>query len=234
MSIADKLTTIAENEQKVFEAGKKSQYDLFWDHFQQNGQREGYQSAFQWWDDEIFYPKYDIIAGQSDNVSTAYLFYLSKINNIKERFEDCGVKLICKSPSAQAWFHSAKTTEIPVLDFSAYTGNSLISMQYTFYNATNLKKVHIKNARFAYITSPFSYCSSLEEIVLENVVFTATNFSGLYLTSCTKLTKDSLLAVLNALEQTASSPKISLGSTNLAKLSDAEIAIATQKGWTVA
>lgn len=232
--LSEKLLLIAANEEKVYEAGKAAQYHAFWDHFQQNGEREGYQSAFQWWDDEIFYPKYDIIAGQSDNVNTAYLFYLSKIRNIKKRLEDCGVKLICKSASAQAWFHSTKTTQIPVLDFSGYTGNSLISMQYTFYNATNLKKVHIKNARFAYITSPFSYCPSLEEIVLENVVFTATNFGGLYLTSCTKLTKDSLLAVLNALEQTASSPKISLGSTNLAKLSDAEIAIATQKGWTVA
>ncbi len=232
--LSEKLLLIAANEEKVYEAGKNAQYHTFWDHFQQNGKREGYQSAFQWWDDEIFYPKYDIIAGQSDNVNTAYLFYLSKIKNIKKRLEDCGVKLICKSATAQAWFHSSKTTEIPELDFSAYTGNSLISMQYTFYNATNLKKIHIKNARFAYITSPFYNCSNLEEIVLENVVFTATSLSGLSLSSCTKLTKDSLLAVLNALEQTASSPKITLGATNLAKLSEAEIAIATQKGWTVA
>ena len=37
MSIADKLTTIAENEQRVYDAGKQAQYDEFWDDFQKNG-----------------------------------------------------------------------------------------------------------------------------------------------------------------------------------------------------
>ena len=34
MSIADKLTTIAENEQKVYDAGAKSEHDKFWDSYQ--------------------------------------------------------------------------------------------------------------------------------------------------------------------------------------------------------
>mgnify|MGYP003296383754 CR=1 FL=1 len=34
MSISDKLQTIAENEQRVFDAGKKTQYDEFWDALQ--------------------------------------------------------------------------------------------------------------------------------------------------------------------------------------------------------
>ena len=33
MSIAEKLTTIAENEQKVYDAGQKSEYDRFWDSY---------------------------------------------------------------------------------------------------------------------------------------------------------------------------------------------------------
>lgn len=46
MNTADKLTTVAENEQKVYEAGQKAEYDRFWDTYQQNGNRENYCFAF--------------------------------------------------------------------------------------------------------------------------------------------------------------------------------------------
>ena len=39
MSIAEKLTTVAENVPKVYEAGKKAEYDAFWDKYQNNGKR---------------------------------------------------------------------------------------------------------------------------------------------------------------------------------------------------
>ena len=230
MSIAEKLTTIAENEPRVFEAGKKSQYDLFWDGLQVNGTRNLYPNTFCHWTDEMFYPKYDIIYGSQ----SSGLFWYSKIKNIKKRLEECGVTIHWNHTSLQSCFNECTTEEIPILDFSGLSSNSSVSMQYTFYHATNLKKVHIKNAKLAYFQYPFYSCKALEEIVLENVVFMAISVNGLSLSASTKLTKDSLLAVLNALEQTTSSPKITLGATNLAKLTDAEKAIATDKGWTLA
>ena len=39
MSIAEKLQQIAENEQNVYDAGKKAQYDEFWDNYQNKGNR---------------------------------------------------------------------------------------------------------------------------------------------------------------------------------------------------
>ena len=61
-------------------------------------------------------------------------------------------------------------------------------------------------------------------------------FSGLKvnldLHYCTALTKESLLNVFNEAADVTSSPKtLTLGSTNLAKLTDDEKAIATNKGW---
>ena len=53
---------------------------------------------------------------------------------------------------------------------------------------------------------------------------------------CTKLTLDSLLSVLNALADltgTGLSRKITLGSRNTSKLIAAQLAIATDKGWTL-
>lgn len=57
-SIAEKFEVIAD---AVYEAGQKSEYDKFWDIFQQNGERTDYIAAFgAQWTPEIFKPKYPI------------------------------------------------------------------------------------------------------------------------------------------------------------------------------
>lgn len=77
MSIADKLTTIAENAEKVFDAGKTAEYDTFWDSFQRNGNKSSYWGAFAFWKDDIYKPKYTIrVAG-----GTNYMFYSSPITD---------------------------------------------------------------------------------------------------------------------------------------------------------
>ena len=52
--------------------------------------------------------------------------------------------------------------------------------------------------------------------------------------SANKLTHDSLVSILNRLPTVTAARTITLGQTNRLKLTEAEIAIATQKGWTVA
>ena len=47
------------------------------------------------------------------------------------------------------------------------------------------------------------------------------------------LTVDSLVNILNALPNASASRVCNLGSTNLAKLTPEQIAIATNKGWTL-
>ena len=69
-----------------------------------------------------------------------------------------------------------------------------------------------------------------------------TDFGGLTnlkvdlnLSPCPNLTKESLLNVFNEAADVTASPKtLTLGETNLAKLTDEEKAIATNKGWTLA
>ena len=71
MSIADKLVTVAENTPKVYEAGKKAEYDKFWDAFQENGNRTAYSRAFsgRHWNEQNFNPKYRIAP-----TSATYMF----------------------------------------------------------------------------------------------------------------------------------------------------------------
>lgn len=60
--------------------------------------------------------------------------------------------------------------------------------------------------------------------------------AGLYLSTSTKLTTDSLMSVINALVDLTgeNSKTLTLGATNLAKLSDEQKAIATNKNWILA
>lgn len=58
--------------------------------------------------------------------------------------------------------------------------------------------------------------------------------ANLDLSSC-PLTHDSIMNVINKAADVTASPKtLTLGSTNLAKLTEAQIAVATNKGWTLA
>ena len=58
--------------------------------------------------------------------------------------------------------------------------------------------------------------------------------TNLDLYSCSQLTHDSLMNVINEAADVTASPKtLTLGATNLNKLTDDEKAIATNKGWTL-
>lgn len=75
----------------------------------------------------------------------------------------------------------------------------------------------------------FSSCRSLQDLTiynLPNINLTNTGFID-----CTAITLQSLQNILNALPVTTSGYKCTLGTTNLNKLSDADIQIATDKGW---
>ena len=58
--------------------------------------------------------------------------------------------------------------------------------------------------------------------------------ANLKISSSTKFTESALVEILNNLATVTSTKKLTMGSTNLAKLTDAEKAIATNKGWTLA
>ena len=60
------------------------------------------------------------------------------------------------------------------------------------------------------------------------------NFKTSLNLSLPNLTHDSLMVVINGLQTVTSTQTLTLGSTNLAKLTDAEKKIATDKGWTLA
>ena len=75
----------------------------------------------------------------------------------------------------------------------------------------------------------FIHCSALKTITGNP------NFKvSLNLSYSEKLTHDSLMVVINGLQTVTSTKTLTLGETNLAKLTEADKKIATDKGWTLA
>ena len=89
----------------------------------------------------------------------------------------------------------------------------------------------VVNENTTYTASAFAAATKLEELNFEGVI----GQSGLDVSPCTNLPHDSLMSIINALQtKTSGTWTVTLGTSNLAKLTDAEKAIATQKGWTLA
>ena len=130
MSIADKLTTIAENEQKVYDAGKKAEYDRFWDAYQNKGKKTSYQYGFCGWTDEAFKPKYDMIL-QAGYTGTN-MFWSCSVTNIAEALEKQGVILdTAKCGYMNSMFQNAASIRIPELNCThAHDYNSSNGLQY--------------------------------------------------------------------------------------------------------
>lgn len=224
MSIADKLTTIAENQEKVFEAGKKSEYDAFWDMYQQNGTRTDYSHSFAgfgWYVDN-FKPKYII------KPITAYMMFRNfRGEGVLEELCDIDFS---ENTSFQYTFSFSRLTEIRSL-IDCSKGASVAS---TFSGCSKL--VTISEFRVNATVSMnglFNDCPSLENLNITGVI----GQTGLNLQGSKKLTHDSLMSIINALKDfsgSSGSYKVTLGNENVAKLTQTELDMITAKGWTYA
>lgn len=216
------------------EQGRQAERNDSWDRLQQNGERTCYNYTFFDWSDDMFYPKYDIILGQKSGttVHSQGAFAYAKINNLKQRLEECGVKLTLASGTVQSMFLGCQTEELPVFDCSSAGWISWVLM----FQGCTTKNLHMKNGIFHYINDPLNGCANLEDINLENCSLKGNGFNKLRLDTCPKLKPESIVNVFNALEDITSSGTarvITLGAEHLAKLTEDEKAIATEKGWSL-
>lgn len=114
---------------------------------------------------------------------------------------------------------------VPQLDFS-----KVDSANGMFQNCTSLKIVpRFDISNTTSLVSMLSGCSSLEAIHMININ------ANLDISSSTKFTREALLEIIGNLKaQTSGTKTLTIGSTNLAKLTDEDKTIATNKGWTLA
>lgn len=168
MSIAEKLTTIAENQQKVYEAGQKSEYDRFWDAYQTGT----YQNQFsgKMWKNSTFKPKYDI-----KPTSTGYmLFYYSGIKgDLVSILDELGVTLdTSECKSFQYTFGYSEFTRIGVIDMRNAT-NLNTAMLSTFQGAkveTIDKLIFRDDGTQTFSNNAFQNCANLINLTIEGTI----------------------------------------------------------------
>ena len=225
MSMAEKHIIVAENVPKVYEAGQKAEYNTFWDTYQENGNRTDYDYAFRgdWWTDETYNPK-----------------HTPKPTKVMNMYFGCGVvekKIECDfselTGSLQWTFRFCKAKHLGVLDLSNSTCDTYKGSFGFMANCTDIDEI-ILGEKCVFGNS-FSNSPKLKNVKFSGVL--ATN--GLNVSPCPQLTHDSLMSIVNCLKDysadtSGTSWVVTLGTTNLNKLTNAEKAIATEKGWTLA
>lgn len=194
MTISEKLSKIAENEEKVFKAGKKSQYDEFWDNFQVNGTRTNYNHAFysEFWRN-VFNPKYDIVP---TDMTYMFGFFNQKRTklNVAEILKKNNVVLDFSKMTG--WptfvFYAAAISHLPKLDCSGLSG-----LAYWFGESgiENIEKLIVsENASF---NNTFYKCYYLKHIIMEGCINYDIDFhySG-------SLDKESIESIISILSET--------------------------------
>jgi hypothetical protein len=206
MSIADKLTAIAENEPRVwqsgynqgFASGRYEERQKFWDIFQNNGNGISYCYAFAngRFTDENYKPIHNIVCRDTATSDAQQMFYNTAITD----------------------------TLVPI-----QIGKDKPLTQ-TFQNSTNLVTINklIVTDGSTY-PSAFNGCSSLQNITFEGIIGQNISFAN-----SSKLTIESLRSIIDALKTTSATLTLTLHADAKARLTDADKATITQKGWTLA
>lgn len=103
-----------------------------------------------------------------------------------------------------------------------------------FSNDSSLETAYIPDlSNVTNIDYCFSFCSKLVNLYIDGRMPNI-SLSNLFTKTCDALSRDSLMRVIDALPTTTNGYTLGLGATNIAKLTNEEIAVATAKGWTIA
>ncbi len=121
-------------------------------------------------------------------------------------------------------FYNCRLIEtIPLFDTGKVT-----DMGRMFYHCDNLKVIPALDvSNCVGMANMLDYCTKLEEIHMIGIK------ANLKISESTRYTRTALVEVLNNLQVVLDTKQLVIGSTNLAKLTAEDIAIGTNKGWTI-
>ena len=131
-----------------------------------------------------------------------------------------------------------KYESLTTVNLSNFNAQNVTDMEEMFYGCSSLTSLDLSNldtSNISKMNGMFDGCISLTTLTLGNNWGNNTAITKINLSDC-PLTHDSCLDVFNKLadktQTTTTSSVISINSTTKALMSDAEIKIATDKGWT--
>lgn len=208
--------------------GKQAEYDRFWDACQDKGNRGDYSCAFvsQYWDRNIFKPKYDL----NVRVSAYMMFRFAGfyIGDLVEHLNSLGVTMSTEGcNNFQYMFYSSQFTHIGEIDMrnGLYLGSA-------FQSSTRLKTIDkiISAETTAFDNSVFNGCTALENITFEGVIG-----KNLYLAHSSLLSNASVQSIIDHLKDLtgATAQTLTLHKDVGNKLTQAQKAQIAAKNWTL-
>lgn len=199
-----KTAELAEKVGEVFEAGKKSEYDEFWDIVQNSGKRINYNSAFSDWAAEFIRPKYKVVpTGANSAGSTFYACpYLKKVEAAYFDFSQKPTGTNTNTGYSYTFSGCSKLEEVEDVGLIPQTG-----YYNTFaycYKLHTIAKIGVnEDTKFS---NAFISCDKLENLAIDGTI----GQNGFNIKWSTNLSKASILSVLNALSPTASGLTVTL------------------------
>lgn len=232
MNVAEKVLQLKQDFDDVYEAGKQAgggntDDTKFWDIITDYGTKELYAYAFYYWrlvDSDgklLFNPKYDIKPKSANS-----MFEQTKgAIDLHDVFTKAGKELdFSECPSMNRLFFRSEVARLGVIDCT-----STSALASTFGDCDNLTEivgiVFSKDKNYTF-TTPFLRCTSLTNMTAMGSLAS----SGLDLSPC-PLTRASKLSFLNILVDTTTTKTITFGAGET--LTPDDVAIGTEKGWTV-
>lgn len=125
---------------------------------------------------------------------------------------------------SQIFYGCSNLTTIPLLNTTSVSDTSY--MFYSCYNLTTVPTIDVNNV--SNMDYMFRLCSNLKSILMTNIG------ANLDISSSTKFERSDLLVILNNLKTVTNAKTLTMGADNLAKLTEEDKLIATNKGWTLA
>lgn len=223
MSIAEKLTTIAENMQEVYRSGrasgldegylqgyedgslngKQAEHDRFWNDFFQDGNLVDMTSAFSGtgWNGNTLKPNRVL---KPKNAS--YMFSRNTVKgSLKDLLTNCGSGLDTSECTNHSYmfYSSSGITEIPHIDLSKSTNTTAF-----LYDATALEKAELTFSENTPIASNAFVCKSLIYLIVHGTIA-----KSIDLGRSTKLSRDSFCSVFNAMSLTVTGQTLTVSRT---------------------
>ena len=188
------------------------------------------------------------------NINSIPLLDTSNVTNMFNAFSYSEITSIPKLNTSNVttmsnMFYSCESlTSIPQLDTSNVT-----DMNQMFYICSSLVSIpKLDTSKVTNASSMFSFCRKLiaiPQLDMSNVdttgymFYMCSNLTEIHITgmkvsfdisSSTKFTREALVEIINNLATITNTQTLTMGSTNLAKLTNEDKSIATNKGWTLA
>ena len=209
-----------------FVKGHLAAYDAFWDELQGEGRRKNYTGGFEGigWTEITLRPKYDMKCEAANR-----MFRMCRVKQpFPKYFTDQNINIdFSNCTRMEQCFASSFFTDI---DIDTRAATDLTDL---FASCKHLVSVNVrlKDDGSQDLNNLFGNCTELQNVNIQGKI----DYFGFRISTNLKLTAESIVNIFNSLSDVSKSQarRIMYMGDNINKLTSEQIAIATNKGWTL-